>query len=306
LAKCAVFLGKFYFPEQEAAMLTYNMDVEPRSSWLRTTPGTLALAQPYYCTEAGRFYGRARFATARTDKESHILFFTLRGAGLIEQNGAQLVLPQGQALLMDCRTPQSYCTAPGQSCWHHDWLHIDGTGVQALHSLLCPGKLCPVELPAALQKEFETVFAALPNADTASVLTVSLAIHKLLCGMAQALLETDRLAAASNRALIDKAVEHIQSHYQDPLALEDLLELAPVSKSYFLRLFRQYMGTTPYNFLLCTRMTRAKELLVLTDLSIGDIARHVGFKDESNFSTRFASMTGQSPRQYRKSAMTPR
>ena len=26
-------------------MLTYNMDVEPRSQWLRTTPGVLALAQ---------------------------------------------------------------------------------------------------------------------------------------------------------------------------------------------------------------------------------------------------------------------
>ena len=49
-------------------MLTYNMDVERRSLWLRTTPGELALAQPYYCTEAGRFYGRSRFSTARTDK----------------------------------------------------------------------------------------------------------------------------------------------------------------------------------------------------------------------------------------------
>ena len=66
-------------------MLTYNMDVEPRSQWLRTTPGVLALAQPFYCTEAGRFYGRGQFSTARTDKESYILFYTRRGAGLIEQ-----------------------------------------------------------------------------------------------------------------------------------------------------------------------------------------------------------------------------
>ena len=51
-------------------MLTYNMDVEERSSWLRATPAAAALAQPFYCTEAGNFYGRAHFATARTDKES--------------------------------------------------------------------------------------------------------------------------------------------------------------------------------------------------------------------------------------------
>ena len=70
-------------------MLTYNMDVEERSTWLRATPGAAALAQPFYCTEAGNFYGRAHFATARTDKESYLLFYTLSGSGLIEQNDRQ-------------------------------------------------------------------------------------------------------------------------------------------------------------------------------------------------------------------------
>lgn len=95
-------------------MLTYNMDVEERSTWLRATPGAAAQAQPFYCTEAGNFYGRAHFATARTDKESYLLFYTLSGSGLIEQNDQRVELPAGSALLLNCRTPQSYCTAPGQ------------------------------------------------------------------------------------------------------------------------------------------------------------------------------------------------
>ena len=32
-------------------MLTYNMDVEERSTWLRATPGAAALAQPFYCRQ---------------------------------------------------------------------------------------------------------------------------------------------------------------------------------------------------------------------------------------------------------------
>ena len=110
-------------------MLTCNMDVEERSVWLRATPGAAAMAQPFYCTEAGNFYGRAHFATARTDKDSYILFYTLSGSGLIEQNDQRIELPAGSALLLNCRTPQSYCTAPGQSCWHHYWVHLDGAGV---------------------------------------------------------------------------------------------------------------------------------------------------------------------------------
>ena len=98
-------------------MLTCNMDVEERSVWLRATPGAAAMAQPFYCTEAGNFYGRAHFATARTDKDSYILFYTLSGSGLIEQNDQRIELPAGSALLLNCRTPQSYCTAPGQDHW---------------------------------------------------------------------------------------------------------------------------------------------------------------------------------------------
>lgn len=74
-----------------------------------------------------------------------------------------------------------------------------------------------------------------------------------------------------------------------------------MSKSHFLRVFREQMGTTPYNFLLCTRMTQAKELLVMTDLSVGAVAAQVGFSSESSFSARFSVMTGQSQLQYRKS-----
>ena len=95
-----------------------------------------------------------------------------------------------------------------------------------------------------------------------------------------------------------------QSFHKE-LSLADLLAEAHMSKSYFLRLFRRYMGTTPYNYLVNFRITQAKELLVLTDHSVGEIAQEVGFGDASNFSTRFAKATGQSPLQYRKSALKP-
>ncbi len=290
-----------------AAVLTYNMDVEARSVWLRTTPGTLAAAQPYICTEAGLFYGREHFSTARTHKESWLFFYTLSGAGLIEQGGEHLTLGEGEALLMDCRTPQSYCTAPGQARWHHYWVHFDGPGVKALAPLLSPdGRLTAVRVPArVVQEPLRTILDELPRETAQSVIHVSLAVHTLLAQAARCRLGTGQDSAASNRALIERSVEHIRRHYAEPLSVEDLLAETPVSRSYFMRLFRQYMGVTPYSYLLSYRITQAKELLVLTDLPVGEIARRVGFGSESNFSCRFSAMTGQSPLGYRKSAMAP-
>ena len=270
-------------------MLTYNMDVEERSMWLRATPNNAVLAQPFYATEAGLFYGRSHFATARTDKESYILFYTLAGAGLIEQNEQHIELPQGAALLMNCRTPQSYCTAPGYDVWEHYWVHLDGVGVKTLaDSVQSQGRLTAAHVSRMeMQPLFETLFAEWKKETTTA--------HQQLSGD----------ESRSNRTMIKQIADYIRAHYAEPINLDMLLAQIPVSKSWFLRLFRQYMGTTPYNFLLSTRITRAKELLVLTDFPVGEVARQVGFEDESNFSTRFSSMTGQSPQQYRKSALKP-
>ena len=73
--------------------------------------------------------------------------------------------------------------------------------------------------------------------------------------MARQLLAGDE--SRSNRTLIEQAAEYIRQHYAEPLSLDSLLAQTPVSKSWFLRLFRQYMGTTPYNFLLYTRQGAA-------------------------------------------------
>ena len=287
-------------------MLTYNMDVEERSLWMRATPGAAVLAQPFYCTEAGHFYGRSRFATARTDKESYLLFYTVAGAGLIEQGVQQVELPAGSALLLNCRTPQSYCTAPGQQSWQHTWVHLDGAGVANLAETLLPqNRLTPVRVSAwEMQPLFDTIFAEWDRGTVAAQIETGLTLHRMLALMAARLLAGD--ASRSNRALIEQATGYIRAHYAEPLSLDALLAQTPVSKSWFLRLFRQYTGTTPYNFLLSTRITRAKELLVLTDFAVSEVAHQVGFGDESNFSTRFTAMVGQSPQQYRKSAMPPR
>ena len=112
-------------------MLTYKLDVEERSTWIRTTPGEHELAQPFWATEEGTFYAHREFFTERTEKDSYELFYTFDGEGTLEQNGRTVTLRPGSALLIDCRTPQRYRTRAGAERWYHLWAHIDGPGVAA-------------------------------------------------------------------------------------------------------------------------------------------------------------------------------
>ena len=77
-------------------------------------------------------------------------------------------------------------------------------------------------------------------------------------------------------------------------------------RSYFGRIFREAVGKSPQEFLISYRMTRATELLKLTELSIGDIGNAVGYPNQLHFSRAFRSVYGISPRQWRTENKTGR
>lgn len=281
-------------------MLSYTMDVEDRSRWVISTPSAAELAQPYYCSEVGDFYARSRFATARSDKNSFILFYTLGGEGTVNQGGQTVRLPKGQALLMDCRTPQSYGTSPGHGHWYHLWAHIDGPGVVlAGHTLGLP-QLTPVAVPLSrLQPHADVLFERLGTESVGNATRIGLAVHALVAEVVLAAQETGPIAEDDPVRL---ACAYVEQHFAEKVSLDDLARAAAVSPSYLIRLFKRQLETTPHDYLLRYRISRAKELLAETTLTSAVIAERVGFTSESNFSYRFKQMVGQGPRAYRQSA----
>jgi len=285
-------------------MLTYTLDITEKSQWIRTTPGTAALAQPYFVTEAGLFYAGSRFVTERSDKDSYLIFYTFSGEGFLTQDGSSVRLTPGTALILDCRRPQRYGTAPACDHWHHFWIHADGCGVSSLFSVINPeGRTTSVIVSGEIRERFLHLLQRIPEETTSAVLSVSLDVHRILQFMASASLHEVHERRLFHQDLMEKAADHIREHYAQDLHIETLLSLTHLSRSYFMRLFRRHMGTTPYNFLLLTRITRAKELLETTDLSVSQIADEVGFQNDANFSYRFAAITGVTPGQFRRQAL---
>ena len=78
-----------------------------------------------------------------------------------------------------------------------------------------------------------------------------------------------------------------------------VLAASNLNRSYFGRIFREAVGKSPQEFLISYRMTRATELLKLTELSISDIGNAVGYPNQLHFSRAFRSVYGISPRQWR-------
>lgn len=81
--------------------------------------------------------------------------------------------------------------------------------------------------------------------------------------------------------------------------LETIAEVACLSKFHFLRLFRQFYGVSPYQYLQQLRIEKAERLLRSPGNSVADVAAELGFENSSSFSRLFKKHRGVYPSQFR-------
>lgn len=97
-----------------------------------------------------------------------------------------------------------------------------------------------------------------------------------------------------------KRVEALMNaRLSDNLSLKDLAEVAELSEFHFCRAFRRSTGMTPHAFLTLRRIERSKELILITKMTVADIAKEVGFGSPQGFFSAFRRITGVTPQVYR-------
>ena len=81
--------------------------------------------------------------------------------------------------------------------------------------------------------------------------------------------------------------EVVNNHLFSQLSIHDLANLSNLSVSTFNRTFQSIFNTTPANYIKVKRLERAKELLSVSSLTVGEIAFQTCFNDVAHFSRSF-------------------
>jgi len=105
------------------------------------------------------------------------------------------------------------------------------------------------------------------------------------------------------RYKLRRVIEFIDANIGGPISLDDLARAADMSRYHFHRQFKKSLGMTPHDYILHNRIERAKSLLIGSALPLIDVARDVGFVDQSHFTSTFRRLTSMTPRHFRH-AMT--
>jgi len=98
---------------------------------------------------------------------------------------------------------------------------------------------------------------------------------------------------------IKKAIEYFDENYTYQPNLEDVASHVGMSKHHFARIFKEYVGVTPMQFLQATTISYAKEKLQ-SSKSILDTSLDLGLSSSSRLHELFVNFVGVTPNEYKK------
>jgi len=96
---------------------------------------------------------------------------------------------------------------------------------------------------------------------------------------------------------------YVKDRYAEEISYNQLEALTGWSKNYILLRFKEAYGVSPMQFQIQLRMERAKELAIQSNMSITEIALHVGYSDVHAFGKIFKKKTGLSLTDFRASLL---
>jgi AraC-like DNA-binding protein len=99
---------------------------------------------------------------------------------------------------------------------------------------------------------------------------------------------------------MNRVLKHIHESIANEITIEDLANVACVTKTYFIRLFKQEFGISPVQYINRKKVERAQLLLFTTDKSVKEIAYLLGISDHSYFIRLFRKVAGITPLDYRR------
>ncbi|GBF74419.1 AraC family transcriptional regulator [Paenibacillus sp. 598K] len=100
---------------------------------------------------------------------------------------------------------------------------------------------------------------------------------------------------------IQHAIQHLLYHFQEPLRVSDLADIAKMSVPSFHRHFKQITAMSPIQFQKQLRLQEARQLLITEDaINVADTAFRVGYESPTQFIREYSRMFGVSPKKDRR------
>lgn len=234
-------------------------------------------------------------------RPNYILHYIVDGKGKFLVNGEEYNLQKGQGFLIEPEV-QTFYQADEEVPWTYLWIGFGGKKAEDYLRDLGLNKKQLIFQCGCGEELKQIVYSMLKHRKYTAANEYFL--EGLLYTFFGTLKENMEIAGNAGEKdgnlYVRKAVEFIQNNYADPVRVKDIADYVGVNRSYLYTLFQDNLQLSPKEYLTNFRLTRAAELLQLTDLSVETVAMSCGYQDALGFSKIFKAKMGITPSAYRK------
>ena len=263
-----------------------------------SSPSQTAKKIYFYPISAGHFFCVEGYHLVRKNYNSLLITHILDGSFTYIKDGKHITAHKGDTVILDCYKPHEYYT---NDSFESIWIHIAGANSYDIFEEIekNEGNLVKCKDVQHLRKLLFRVFDGMKGDYPTTELSVSLDIYKIITELLNP--QSTKSKGKSNyEDSIQTVKEYIAENLNENLTVGALAKIVNMSSSHFSRVFKQQTGFSPCDYILISRLNRAKYLLQVTDMTVSSIAYEIGFNSESNFIYFFTENEGISPGKFRK------
>lgn len=228
------------------------------------------------------------------------LFVTREGDGEVIVNGETIKLAANSVFFLPAGCHHEYHAI--SEAWYLDWICFSGTDVVSLMEKWNLNKFQYYTNTDCerMHRIMNKMYYTLKNDKLYGNHYASAQLYDLLIEYRK--IADNRLSSSytSQSLAMSDVLQYIEENYSRSIKLSNLAQIAGVTEQHLCRLFKKNFQLRPMEYLAQVRVQHAKELLVYTDKSIGQISDETGFQDSSYFSVVFKKYENVTPGEYRK------
>lgn len=228
-------------------------------------------------------------------REYYLIHFVRSGKGIFSQGKKEYRLSPGQCFLI--RPDEITCyRADETDPWHYVWIAFSGEFASSFLDSAGLENRCVFE-----NDRIAGLFEELYHQIDGCMLDIrqnEFAMLSVLYAIFAALPQKTLLTEPGEQYVL-KVENYVSKTISDPISVQSLADYCGLERHYLCRVFKRRTGRTLQEYALDCKMRRARELLLSSALSIGDVSRSVGYEDVYNFSKMFKKRFGLAPKRLR-------
>lgn len=264
------------------------------------TPTLSAKQTFFYVQEVGYFRTSPPYFTERENLNSFLIIYTLSGKGQLKYMGQTYYLLPESVVYINCMNHHYYECLSGQE-WEFLWLHFNGASSLGYFEEYMKNGF---HILKGLERFFmESTLRRILSLTIKKDLHSEILVSSLIVEVLTQLLirnSSENLGLGFMPPYLKDILKEMEKHFQEPLSLDILSDRFNISKFHLSREFKRYIGTSPNEYLIITRLNHAKELLKYSELTVEKIAYTCGFHHVSHFINMFKKHEKNTPLQYRR------